>query len=250
MRPPIYPPKGAAKEYADWALNIYDGCPHACPYCYVPAILRKDRAEFHKCAKPREGLLDALSRQLELGLEIDHRYWYGKLIHLCFTCDPYPTGCDSSITRTVIKMLHEAGAFCQILTKGDPRLDFDLLTADDWVGVTVDGGWDYSVTPGGADRAKILVDAKRAGIRTFISAEPLLNFERLQSFLEHLHCWEDATPMPTPPIDQIRLGPLNHVAGVAPLNWRYIRDHIHDRLDESVKVVWKSGALKLMKGEK
>lgn len=25
---PIYEPKGKAKEYGDYALNIYTGCPH------------------------------------------------------------------------------------------------------------------------------------------------------------------------------------------------------------------------------
>ena len=25
---PIYEPKGAAKEYGDYAINIYTGCPH------------------------------------------------------------------------------------------------------------------------------------------------------------------------------------------------------------------------------
>jgi DNA repair photolyase len=27
---PLYEPKGAAKEYGDYALNIYTGCPHRC----------------------------------------------------------------------------------------------------------------------------------------------------------------------------------------------------------------------------
>lgn len=27
---PIYIPKGAAKEYGDYAINIYTGCPHGC----------------------------------------------------------------------------------------------------------------------------------------------------------------------------------------------------------------------------
>lgn len=29
---PIYEPKGKAKEYGDYALNIYTGCPHRCYY--------------------------------------------------------------------------------------------------------------------------------------------------------------------------------------------------------------------------
>jgi len=35
---PIYQPKGAAKEYGDYAINIYTGCPHRCYYCYTPKL--------------------------------------------------------------------------------------------------------------------------------------------------------------------------------------------------------------------
>jgi len=30
----IYNPKVAAAEYARWACNLYNGCPHQCEYCY------------------------------------------------------------------------------------------------------------------------------------------------------------------------------------------------------------------------
>lgn len=30
---PLYVPKGKAKEYGDYAVNIYTGCPHRCYYC-------------------------------------------------------------------------------------------------------------------------------------------------------------------------------------------------------------------------
>ena len=33
---PIYAPKGKAKEYGDYAINIYTGCPHRCYYCFAP----------------------------------------------------------------------------------------------------------------------------------------------------------------------------------------------------------------------
>ena len=44
---PIYEPKGKAKEYGDYALNIYTGCPHRCYYCFAPSVLRRDREKFH-----------------------------------------------------------------------------------------------------------------------------------------------------------------------------------------------------------
>ena len=38
---PIYIPKGKAKEYGDYAINIYTGCPHECYYCFAPNVLHK-----------------------------------------------------------------------------------------------------------------------------------------------------------------------------------------------------------------
>lgn len=42
-----------------------------------------------------------------------------ELIHLCFTCDPYPVGRDTFATREVIKILKEYENNVQILTKGN-----------------------------------------------------------------------------------------------------------------------------------
>lgn len=53
---PIYEPKGKAKEYGDYALNIYTGCPHRCYYCFAPSVLHRDREKFHSDIRPREGV--------------------------------------------------------------------------------------------------------------------------------------------------------------------------------------------------
>lgn len=121
MKPPIYEPKGKAKEYGDLALNIYTGCPHRCYYCFAPGVLHKEREAFHSNVQPRPGIVEEVKKQLE------KEQITGKLIHLCFTCDPYPTGYDSTATREIIKLLKDHGNHVQILTKGDGSRDFDLL---------------------------------------------------------------------------------------------------------------------------
>ena len=133
MRTPIYEPKGKAKEYGDLALNIYTGCPHHCYYCYSPSVLHKDKETFHAYVEPRPGIVEEVQKQLEKEQITD------KLIHLCFTCDPYPTGNDSSTTREIIKLLKKYGNHIQILTKGDGSRDFDLLGENDWYGITYAG---------------------------------------------------------------------------------------------------------------
>ena len=65
MRPPIYAPKGKAKEYGDLALNIYTGCPHRCYYCFAPGVLHKDRETFHSHVEPRPGIVKEVRKQLE-----------------------------------------------------------------------------------------------------------------------------------------------------------------------------------------
>ena len=110
---PIYEPKGKAKEYGDYALNIYTGCPHRCYYCFAPSVLHRDREKFHADVRPRDGIVEATKAQLE------REHITGRIIHLCFTCDPYPTGYDTTPTREIIKVLKEYGNHVQILTKGD-----------------------------------------------------------------------------------------------------------------------------------
>lgn len=128
---PLYIPKGRAKEYGDYAVNIYTGCPHRCYYCFAPQVLHREREAFHSHIEPRPGIVDALKKQIE------HEDISGKLIHLCFTCDPYPSNYCTDTTREIIRALKESGNHVQILTKGDGRRDFDLLDGKDWYGVTI-----------------------------------------------------------------------------------------------------------------
>lgn len=176
----IYKPKGKAKEYGDYAINIYTGCPHQCFYCFGPNVLRREKNVFHTDIRPREGVIEGVKTQLEQSGMKD------KTIHLCFTCDPYPKGCDTSATREIIKAIKSSGNHVQILTKnGEAAVrDFDLLDSEDWFGVTYAG---YSSPhsnnppaeePGAGSpfmRLGALYLAHEAGIKTWVSAEPVLN---------------------------------------------------------------------------
>ena len=128
---PIYQPKGAAREYGAYALNIYTGCPHRCYYCFAPNVLHRIRDTFHNEVAPRENIVAETHRQLE------REHITDKRIHLCFTCDPYPVGYDTSVTREIIRILKEHGNSVQILTKGSGTRDFDLLDKSDHYGITL-----------------------------------------------------------------------------------------------------------------
>lgn len=207
---PIYEPKGKAKEYGEYALNIYTGCPHRCYYCYSPKFLHKDKEQFHSCVQPREGLLEATRRQIE------RENITGKFIHLCFTCDPYPIGYDTTITREIIKLLKEAGNHVQILTKNGigAQRDFDLLDSNDWLGVTYAGYKTSPVVPPKEepnagwpiDRFRALVLAKNKGIHTWVSCEPVCNAESIYRLIETGEY-----------IDKFKIGKLNYYP--SEINW-------------------------------
>lgn len=216
---PIYEPKGKAKEYGDYAINIYTGCPHRCYYCFAPNVLRRERETFHANVAPREGIVEAVKRQLE------KEHITGKTIHLCFTCDPYPTGYDTTPTREVIKAIKAAGNHVQILTKGDGSRDFDLLDENDWYGVTITGGpFPGDNEPGAMsaqDRVICLGEAKSRGIKTWVSFEPVLHADAVLSCIRNYHRT----------FDKVKIGKLNYWP--SEIDWRKFgmeAEHLCNRL--------------------
>lgn len=195
---PIYVPKGKAKEYGDYAVNIYTGCPHECFYCFAPNVLHKKKEQFHACIEPRKNIVEEVRKQIE------RESITGKLIHLCFTCDPYPNGYDSTPTREIIKILKDSGNNVQILTKNgiDAMRDFDLLDSGDWFGITftqlLSDAEPKAVSP--INRYYALYRAKQKGIKTWISFEPVLNAEDVLLCLNN--CYKAA--------DKVKIGKLNY----------------------------------------
>ena len=197
---PIYEPKGKAKEYGDYAVNIYTGCPHRCFYCFAPSVLRREREAFYSVVAPREGVVEAVKRQLQREKITD------KTIHLCFTCDPYPTGYDTTATREIIKAIKESGNHVQILTKGDGSRDFDLLDNNDWYGITYDGSPHGVYEP--SDRWADVYSAKMLGIKTWVSFEPVVNADAVLEAIEECH---DI-------VDKVKIGKLNYWP--SDINWK------------------------------
>lgn len=196
---PIYVPKGRAGEYGDYAINIYTGCPHRCYYCFAPGVLRREREQFHACVESRPNIVEEVKRQL------DREKITSKLIHLCFTCDPYPTGYDTTPTREIIKAIKDAGNHVQILTKGSGVRDFDLLDSEDWYGVTLSCWSDMSkvAEPGAAlpgVRLATAAAAKERGIKTWASFEPVLDAKTVLWLLSDGKSF----------FDKVKIGKLNY----------------------------------------
>jgi DNA repair photolyase len=176
-----------------------------------------DREKFHSHIEPRKGIVEAVKKQ------IDKEGITGKLIHLCFTCDPYPIGIDTTVTREIIKVLKESGNHVQILTKGGrlAKRDFDLFDGDDWFGVTVTGDFwnDKRTEPNAAPWFENLLTVEYAHdkkINTWVSCEPVIDAENIYRLLSS--DW---------PIDKFKIGKLNYHP--SSINW-YEFGHECERL--------------------
>lgn len=185
IKNPIYKPAGRAAEYGELACNIYTGCNHRCFYCFAPSVKRMDREKFHSDVRERDGIVEAVIEQLGHGDIKD------KLIHLCFTCDPYPAGIITQTTRDVIEAIKESGNHVQILTKGGYRAvcDFDLLDSNDWFGVTITATkhtkhQDEPFAAAWEERLATLKMAKKQGIQTWVSCEPVLDGADIMNLIE------------------------------------------------------------------
>lgn len=185
MRPPIYEPKGRAREYAPLALNLWNTCVHGCKYCYVPQWLHKKPESFHVAASPRKGVLTAVRDQLKKDVDSNQPEICGgdRRVLLCFTCDPYQPH-ENGFTRQVLELLVEYNVPWQVLTKGGMRAarDFDLyaggagtfgtslcftddVTRREW---EPNAGFIHS-------RILAIKQAHDAGIYTWLSIEPVIH---------------------------------------------------------------------------
>lgn len=209
----LYQPSGAAREYSEWACNIYRGCQHGCQYCYAPACLKMDRSEFHSAALPRPGILEALT--------LDCQKLRGKIedrVLLCFTSDPYqPIESQYRFARQAIRRIKEAGLNFQVLTKGGTRAaeDFALYQDGDAFATTltfIEDQQSLQWEPGAAlpsDRIAAIKTAHESGITTWASLEPVI--DPAQS-LEIIKRTADI-------VDQFRVGKWNHDARAKSIDW-------------------------------
>lgn len=179
--PMIYEPKGAAREYAPLALNIYTGCQHACTYCYNKKIPWLSEGYFDG---PRLKA-DVIPRVMADADRLRKAKCTDEIL-LSFVGDPYqPAEMDLRITREVIKILIENRLNFTILTKAGLRAvrDFDIL--DGYPGFRFGTSLVFFYQedadhwePGAAsikERIQSIGHAKAYGFKTWVSLEPVID---------------------------------------------------------------------------
>ena len=231
----IYEPKGAAREYAALACNLWRGCTHQCSYCYAPSVLQTDRAAFHACVTPRVGILAALTKDLQklqaqrAGMPVRGERYPDPNAHVlfCFTSDPYPkVEADLHITRKALDLMAYYRQPVEVLTKSGMRAVTDLghpayAVPGSGFGVTLAWANDErraeheSGAAPVAERIESLRIAHDLGIRTWVSVEPVLDPNEAL----------EAIRLIAPYADKLKIGRWNHDARANAIDWpKFKRD--------------------------
>lgn len=166
-------------EYGDYTMNHVLGCSHGCKYpCY--AYLQKKR--FGIVTSYEDWCAPALVKNtLELlDLEIPKFKNKIKILHLCFTTDPFMYEYDEiqKMSFSAIKKANDAGIKCSVLTKGILPIALADLSKDNEYGITLvslDDGFRETMEPGSApiaERLSALKALHEAGCKTWVSIEP------------------------------------------------------------------------------
>ena len=221
----IYIPKGKAREYSPYALNVYNGCDHNCRYCYVKTMPYYKKVPNEEI-KPKKDILEKLEKQLK-------KQGISEQVLLCFIGDPY---CKADIryktTREVLKILLKYNIPTAILSKGGERIlrDIDLFKKfrNIKVGTTltlIEEKESLYYEPGAAlprERMKVLGILHNEGIKTWVSFEPVIRSLTTYQLLE----------LSPPFIDQYKVGKMNHYQLPYQIDWREFGNTMAKRLTE------------------
>ena len=202
----IYEPQGRAKEYAELACNLYMGCSHNCKYCYAPRTMRKTFKEW-QIVTPRKDVLKLLDEDAKFLCDEKD----GREVLFSFISDPFnPQEYVYRITHSALKIMGFYGIRHTVLTKGHYDLVseyFDLMKdVGTSLGVSLSyirddlrEFWEPNASPV-SDRLRILQEAHKRGISTWVSLEPVIYPDEALSVIEEAHNY----------VNFWKVGKLNH----------------------------------------
>jgi DNA repair photolyase len=228
----IYEPKGRALEYAELAVNLYNGCSHGCQYCYAPAVMHKTKEDFFWNPQPRK-ILNLLEKDVtEMVVNCDERE-----VLMCFSCDPYQQIDEiHKLTRSAINMFIDNDIHFSILTKGGYRSerDFDLIQwASDlcrYGATLVFATDDYChmhepFAEPNSGRIAALKKAHELSIFTWVSIEPSWSYWHTEQIILQTHGF----------VDEYKIGKLNYHTHSKEVDWKDYKNKVVD-LCESLGV--------------
>jgi DNA repair photolyase len=158
-----------------WSLNPYQGCAHACSFCYVPTLIHVDRVEWGRYVLVKRNAPTLLAREV--------RRLPRALVALSTATDPYqPVEARCLVTRRCLEVLAQAQWPVSVLTRSPLVLrDLDVLRRFRGVEVgmsvpTLDEAARRFMEPGAPTieaRLRCLRALADAGLSTFVSLAPV-----------------------------------------------------------------------------
>lgn len=213
-------------EYGDYTLNHVQGCSHGCTYpCYAFMLAKR----FGKVKSYADWIQpEIVENTMEL-LDEEIPLFKGriKLLHLCFTTDPFMYQ-QEEITQLSLKILQRAnaeGIRCSVLTKGILPKTLTELPLDNEYGITVvslDESFINRYEPGAAPVANRIASLRSladAGKKTWVSIEP---YPTPNMFQQNLYDILDSVSF----VDRIIFGRLhyNKVVSAFPEHKKFYND--------------------------
>ncbi len=213
----LYKPTGKAAEYCQgYALNLYNGCSHACEYCYAPLVRKVDREQFYNDVKPYKDVLEKLRHDL------DKMVCEGDLqeVFMSFTSDPLqPCEDIHHLTQQAIRMMELRGIPYRILTKAGyqefERISSYMTPERCAIGSTLVFCKDvHSRTfepeaPATSHRVQMLWKAHMLGFKTWVSLEPVWTPEDAFALIKRTHEF----------VDEYKIGKLNYHPQSRNVDW-------------------------------
>lgn len=184
-------------EYGDYTLNHVLGCSHGCKYpCYAYQMMKR----FGKVNSYEEWIEPKIVENIKELLEKEIPKYRNKIkiLHLCFSTDPFMYGHKQVIDASVeiIKYLNENDIPCSVLTKGILPMELEKYSKMNEYGITIvtlDEEYRKVVEPGAAtikERIASLKYLKTKGFKTWVSIEPFptpnIHEQDLEKILEEL----------------------------------------------------------------
>lgn len=218
----IYEPRGRAREYAPLACNLAVGCIHGCTYCYGPGAFRVTRADW-TVPLPKSDLIKRFE-QAAIEFEADPRE-----ILFSFSTDPLGTFEQITDLRAVLPIAERHRLKLTILTKNP-------MAAQEFLPIMHRNGWSLGVSlswrseaamrawephaPTVTSRLAGLNLARRAGVETWVSVEPVI------SPAEALAAINTVKNI----VGEVRVGAWNHDRRANAIDWLDFLSNVRDAL--------------------
>jgi len=167
-------------NYGDYAINHIQGCSHGCTYCYemLDKVKKKKIKDYAEWIEPKivRNALELLDKEIpKLKDKI-------KVVHICFSTDPFMYGQDEvgEMTLKIISKLNNEGIRCTVLTKGilPKELADESYSLKNEYGITLvslDPEFQKTYEPGASpisERFEALKYLHKQGLKTWVSLEP------------------------------------------------------------------------------